>query len=108
RPLGELSLVPAAEVAVAVDEVADGVAVLFQRAKHLRVGRHPVRGGDDALEAEVAQEAVRLLVKAALALQQEAYSVPVARRPVVGHVPERTEADAPLGRVVTRDLGALP
>ena len=43
RPLGVLALVVAAEVAVAVDEVAGRVAVLLQRAEDLRAGRGPVR-----------------------------------------------------------------
>ncbi len=91
----------AAEVAVAVDEVVDGVRVLLERARGPRgLGRDPVRGGDDALEAEARAGTRTCLGRSpAGSRRRNAGGVLVAGGLLVGDVPERPEADAPLGRV---------
>ena len=80
RPARVVALVIAAEVAVAVDEVAGRVAVLLQRPEDFRAGRGPVRRGDQPLEAQFAEVLVRLLIEPPLVRDQEPGRVLVARR----------------------------
>ena len=108
RPLRRFALAVAAEVAVAVDEVADGVGVLLQRPEDLRAGGDPVRRGDHALEAQPAQELVRVAVEPALAFDEEPGRVLVAGGLLVEHVPEGPEPHASLGRSVAVDLLPAP
>ena len=56
RPLRSITLIPAAKITVSVDEITDGIAVLFQRPQNFRTGSHPVRCCDLALEAKLTQK----------------------------------------------------
>ena len=108
RPGRILPLLIAAEVAVAVDEVARRVAVFFQRTQHVVVRRDPVGSGDQPLETEASQIPDRVVVELPLGFHQECRRVLVARSFFRKNFYKRAEPEAAFGEIIPRVRHAVP
>ena len=108
RPGRILPLVIAAEVTMAVDEIARRVAVFFQGSQHVVVGRGPVGGGDQSLEAQAAQILDRVGVKLPLGFHQECRRLLVARSFFRKDFEVRAEPEATFGEIIPLVRHAVP